>query len=87
MRQSNYINYGMCIYTNVLSKDDAFQLGDIVINKRNEIGVIIQVHSPHEFRSDMFGNCCTSEIKLATKEQVNAYRPNINNQAHFTHQN
>lgn len=54
-----------------------FKVGDVVINKDNEIGVIIQIHGIGEYRTDMFGNCCDDEIKLATDEEIVKFRPNI----------
>lgn len=86
MRQANYINYGMCIYQSIVTGKDDYQLGDIVINEENEIGVIIQMHSISEFRTDMFGNSSSLEVKMATKEQIKAYRPNLKKQAHFIHE-
>ena len=53
------------------------KLGDVVINSENEIGVIIQVHEDQEYRTDMFGNCSRSEIKIATKAQIKEHRPNL----------
>ena len=85
MNIKNYINYGMCIYeSNVTGKDD-YRLGDVVINKENEIGVIIQMHESNEFRTDMFGNASTSEVRLATDEEVGQYRPNILEEGNFKH--
>ena len=40
--------------------DDTFQLGDVVLSKDNEVGVIIQCHGNEEYRTDQFGNCCYS---------------------------
>jgi hypothetical protein len=85
MRIENYVNYGMCIYDNVLSPQDAYQLGDVVINRQNEVGVIIQIHSPEEFRTDMFGNSCTHGVRFATDEEIGKYRPFILTQGHFKH--
>jgi len=56
---------------------DPFQLGHVVINDNNEIGVIIQKHGGNEYRTDMFGNCHISEIKHATDKQIENFRPNI----------
>ena len=53
------------------------QLGDVVINKENEIGVIIQVHQDSDVRTDMFGNCSQSEIRLATIEEIKEFQPDI----------
>jgi len=57
--------------------DSDFVIGDVVINPENEVGVIIQIHEENEFRTDMFGNCCSSEIRLATDSEIKEFRPNI----------
>jgi hypothetical protein len=85
MNLPNYLNYGMCVYDNNTSDNDSFKLGDVVINEDNEIGVIIQVHEPCEFRADMFGNVSDSEIRLATDKEIEQFRPNIKNQGTFKH--
>lgn len=53
------------------------QLGDVVINRHNEIGVIIQIHCWGEYRTDMFGNVSKEEISLANKEQIARFRANL----------
>jgi hypothetical protein len=85
MRISNYLNFGMCEYDNHTTAKDDFKLGDVVINDQNEIGVIIQVHSDCEFRTDMFGNCSTTEIRLATDQEILDFRPNVLNEGTFIH--
>lgn len=85
MRLENYVSYGMCLYDNHISKNDTFKLGDVVINNDDEIGVIIQVHSPLEFRTDMFGNTSDEEVRLATDTEIAAYRPNILQEGNFDH--
>jgi len=85
MNLQNYINYGMCIYENTISQNDAFKLGDVVINEYDEIGVIIQVHSPNEFRTDMFGNTSSSEVRLAESILINKLRPNLHKEGRFKH--
>lgn len=40
----------------------------------NEIGVVIQLQSPSDYRTDMFGNCDLSEIRPATLAEVTKYR-------------
>lgn len=85
MRINNYINYGMCKYENNISPFDAYKLGDVVINKENEIGVVIQIHDPNDFRTDMFGNASASEVRRATDEEIKKYRQNIHNEGNFTH--
>ncbi len=52
-------------------------LGDIVINEHNEIGVIIQTYSDGDIRTDMFGNCCMSEIRPATMIEIETFQPDI----------
>lgn len=84
MNLPNYLDYALFNYENNVSKEDAFELGDVVIKELdwdgstiNEIGVIIQVHSKNEFRTDMFGNCCTDELRLATSFEIEAHRPTL----------
>jgi len=52
-------------------------LGDVVINEHNEIGVIIQAHDDGDVRTDMFGNCCMSEIRFATLEEIEKFQADI----------
>jgi len=85
MKIANYINYGMCIYENKLSCNDKYKLGDVVINDDKFIGVIIQIHSRSEFRTDMFGNTSDSETRIASDEEINQYRPNILKEGKFKH--
>jgi hypothetical protein len=85
MNIPNYKNYGFTIYESSVRATDQYKLGDIVINKENEIGVIIQIHSANEFRVDMFGNTSTDEVRLATQDEVNTYRPNVLNEGTFKH--
>lgn len=81
MRLHNYKEYACMDYNN--STSTLFELGDVVINKENQIGIIIQVHDEFEFRTDMFGNCCDDEIRLATDEEINEFRPKMLSQNHF----
>lgn len=54
------------------------KLGDVVFRpETDEIGVIIQIHSEGEYRTDMFGNCCLSEIKNATITEIKTHRPDL----------
>ena len=85
MNIKNYINYGMCIYENNISAKDDYKLGDVVINKENEIGVIIQMHSTGDFRTDMFGNASSSEVRLSTEDEIKLYRPKIWDEGTFNH--
>lgn len=86
MNLSNYTDYALFDYESKVSKDDDFQLGDVVIKEldcngepANEIGVIIQVHSKDEFRTDQFGNCTTDELRLATTFEIDSFRPTLYN--------
>ena len=63
-------------------KNDIFILGSVVIGKAdediaNDIGVIIQRHGNNEYRTDMFGNCCSEEIRLATKAEILKFRKKL----------
>lgn len=91
MNLSNYKDYAIFDYVNNISEDDDFQLGDVVIREVDDagetnydIGVIIQVHSKEEFRTDMFGNCDSSQIRLATQFDIDSYRPNLLNEGNFS---
>ena len=59
-------------------------LGDIVTNEHKEIGVIIQVYDNEDVRTDMFGNCCMSEIRLATMEEIQEFQPDILSLIHIS---
>jgi len=72
MKVSNHKDY--IFFTYISKKSSLYSLGDIVINKENEIGVIIQIHEEQEFRTDMFGNCSASEIRLANEDEIRKYR-------------
>lgn len=85
MRIENFGSYGCAVYRSSVTCKDAYRLGDVVINSEKEIGVIIQVHEPGEFRADMFGNVSASEIRLATDEEINQHRPDILKQGTFYH--
>jgi hypothetical protein len=76
----NYKNYALFNYEQAQEETlDPFVLGHVVINNDNEIGVIIQRHSGNEYRTDMFGNCCISEIREATKQEIEQFRPQLLN--------
>lgn len=81
----NILNYKQFACFDYESKESSLiKLGDIVFKKDtyqgkdiSEIGVVIQVHEEREFRADMFGNACISEVTIATREQVQKYRPEL----------
>lgn len=80
MNIKNYKYYACFDY--ISNKSKFHKLGDVVINEENQIGIIIQIHSDLEFRTDMFGNCCISEIVMASDEQIKKFRPNIKDEIH-----
>lgn len=79
MKVKNHKKYTLFNYKQSPSfLGNSFELSDVVINKENEIGIIIQVHDDvDEYRTDMFGNCCGIELNLATIEQIRTIRPQI----------
>jgi hypothetical protein len=83
MTLSNYNNYACFNYEQNVSENDEYTLGDVVINEENQIGVIIQIHNTEEFRTDMFGNSDTDQVRLATQWEIDTYRPNIINEDKF----
>ena len=75
MNIKNYKDYAAFDYEQ--SECPNYNLGDVVINDSNEIGIIIQIHDEDEYRTDEFGNVSSSEIRMATDEEIKKYRPNI----------
>jgi hypothetical protein len=70
-------NYTLFDYVSVDCKND-FRLGDVVRKlSDNEIGVVIQIHDENDLRTDMFGNECVDNLKLATLEEVKKSRPSL----------
>jgi hypothetical protein len=83
MRVKNHKDFACMDYNQNESCKDFRKLGQIVYrneddNDVEEIGVIIQVHDNDEFRTDMFGNCCSDEIRLATVSEIKRIRHNLN---------
>ena len=89
MKVKDHNKYRLFDYENDLTNKD-FQLGEIVIkvtnaNKTkidtngNPIGVVIQLHDDGDCRTDMFGNCSSSEVRLATIDEIKEYRENLIN--------
>lgn len=55
-----------------------FKLGQVVIkNDEDSIGVVIQLHEDGDCRTDMFGNCSSTEVTTATIEQIKKFRPEL----------
>ncbi len=70
MNNPNYLSYSCFKYVSNINEKDVFKLGDIVINKDSEIGIVIQIHDLEEVRVDQFGNACISDLRLATDEEI-----------------
>lgn len=67
----DYRKYALFTYNSTTSPNDDFRLGDVVKKTESgEIGVIIQVHAPDDFRTDCWGNCSSSEIVMAKDWEV-----------------
>jgi hypothetical protein len=76
MNVKDHNKYRLFDYENDLTNEN-FKLGQVVINQENEIGVVIQLHDDGDCRTDMFGNCSPSEVRLATIDEIKEYRENI----------
>jgi hypothetical protein len=80
--------FGVYFFKN-LNTNKNFQLGEVVITVidadnsfvdiGNPIGVVIQLHDDGDCRTDMFGNCSSSEVRLATLDEIKEYRENLIN--------
>lgn len=80
----DYKKYKLFNYEQNPSKNDKFELGEVVIKDSEdvvEIGVIIQCHGNNEYRTDQFGNCCYDskygDIKKASILDVLMNRPSL----------
>lgn len=71
--------YSLFDYNSEDIENNHFKLGEVVINDRKEIGVVIQLYDArdNDLRTDMFGNYSVSNLKAATIEQIKKYRPEI----------
>jgi hypothetical protein len=90
MKVKDHNKYRLFDYENDLTNKN-FQLGEIVIrisgadrtlinqDNGNPIGVVIQLHDDGDCRTDMFGNCSSSEVRLATIDEIKEYRENLIN--------
>lgn len=74
MKVKDYKKFAKFNYTSNLDCENIFSLGEIVINKDNEIGVILQIHDDFDLRTDMFGNECITNLQVATIEQIKKFR-------------
>jgi hypothetical protein len=57
--------------------ESPFNIGDVVINSENEIGVILAIYDRGEVRTDMFGVVSENEIRLAIIQEIIAYRVDL----------
>lgn len=73
---NNHNDYRLFDYENDLSNSN-FELGQVLINNDNEIGVVIQLHSDGDCRTDMFGNTSLSEVRDATIDEIILYRKDL----------
>jgi hypothetical protein len=72
--------YESAISTKYSLGDILFRYPDILCDEKPEVGVIIQLHDELEFRTDMWGNSCDSDlITFATQEQIKNFRPQLLN--------
>ena len=78
MTVNNHNNYRLFEYENHLSNTN-FELGQVVINQHNDVGVVIQLHEDGDCRTDMFGNTSLSEVRDATLEEITLYRSELLN--------
>ena len=82
MNLPNFMAYCPMFYQstgNGISKN-GIALGDVVIDKDNNIGIVIQIKAwEDQVRLDLGDNCIVGEktIRLATDEEIAKYRPNI----------
>jgi hypothetical protein len=79
--QLNHLDYACFNYTSYYNPTNKFQLGDVVIYSKDQIGVIIQIHSGSEVRLDSDGNIATSRLRHATDQEIVKYtdQPNYRN--------
>ena len=75
-----YFDYESVESTKYSLGDILFRYPDILSDEKPEIGIVIQIHSELEFRTDMWGNSCDSDlIKPATIKQIERFRPDLLN--------
>ncbi len=78
MKVNDHNKYRLFDYNNDMTNVN-FQLGEVLINSENEIGVVIQLHEDGDCRTDMFGNCSPSEVRLATISEIKEFRKDLLN--------
>lgn len=77
MKVKDHNKYRLFDYNNDLTNKN-FELGQVLFNKKEKaVGVVIQLHSDGDCRTDQYGNTSTSESRLATIEEIQKYKPQI----------
>lgn len=82
MKVKDHNKFKLFEYEN--SNGSIFELGEIVIlreieDNNNPIGVVIQTHEDGDYRTDKFGNCSLSEVRIATLSEIKQYRKELVN--------
>ena len=82
MNLSNYLEYCMNVYPIELEEtENGIKLGDVVIRENNEkpeIGIVVQISKNFgELRTDDFGMVSVEQVRLASDQEIQKYRPNI----------
>jgi len=80
MKVIDYNKYRRFDYEN--EPCETFQLGDVLYKDYDgeqtpEIGVVIQTFSDGDVRTDMWGMCSPSEVRLSSLNEVEKYRPDL----------
>lgn len=89
MKVKNHIQFRKFEYESFMENKN-FQLGEILVkidnhdeplkHEGNPIGVVIQLHTDGDCRTDMFGNCSPSEVRLATITEILELRSELNDE-------
>jgi hypothetical protein len=76
MKVKNHTNFAFTNY-NQASQERLGEIVKKVNDGKTEIGVIIQNHGDGEYRIDTWGNDYFTEFKLATRKDIEKYRPEL----------
>lgn len=79
-----------CCFEYESETSPGYQLGDVIVKDYsdvyvdtgeevlpNEIGVVIQTFADGDVRTDMWGMCCESEVRIATVKDIKELRPSL----------
>jgi hypothetical protein len=77
-----------CCFEYESETSTGYQLGDVLIKDYSEhfdsneedpkeIGVVIQTFADGDVRTDMWGMCCESEVRIATVKDIKELRPSL----------